>query len=150
MTTFGATHDLVFGAGNGPTHGNSEDWTENFGSFQKNIIIKPSPVPPSVLEKPVCSWFKEIYEHGCAGGDPVFCGTSSRVAPVSGVAAAVVPTSGVPLFSGVTASNVAPVSGVADSEVAPVSSVVTSGVIPVAGVTALLELSLLLVRLLLL
>jgi hypothetical protein len=45
---------------------------------------------------------------------------------------------------------VTPVSGVAASEVAPVSSVVASGVIHVAGVTALLELSLLLARLLLL
>ncbi len=74
---------------------------------KKYITIKPSPVPPSVLEKPVCSLFKDIYEHGCAGGDPIFCGTAAaRVAPVSGIASAVVPTSGAPLFSGVTASNV--------------------------------------------
>ena len=48
-----------------------------------------------------------------------FCGTASRVSLVSGVAAAVVPTSGVPLFSGVTASNLAAVSGEAAPSVIP-------------------------------
>ncbi len=93
--------------------------------LEKNITIKPSPVPHSVVENSSCYRFNEIYQHGCDSGDP-----ASRVAPVPGVAASVTPTSGVsasgeaPAASGATAIGVAPAPDVAAS----VSGVAAPGV----------------------
>ena len=47
-----AIHDLVTGVG--PTHGNLEDRTDNFGSLQKIMETKPPSVCPSIIEKSSC------------------------------------------------------------------------------------------------
>jgi len=137
--TFGATHTLVSGTSDSSADGDSVHRTENIGSFQKNITIKPSPVPASVVENSSCYRFNEIYQHGCDSGDPV---SASRVAPVPGVAASVTPTSGVsasgeaPAASGVTAIGMTSVSGDTISGGTPISGVAASGMAPASDVAA--------------
>ena len=135
--TFGATHNLVSGTSDSSTDCDSVDRTENFGSFQKNKTIKPSPVSPSVVENSSCYRINEIYQHGCDSGDPI---SASRVTPVPGVAASVTPTSGVsasgeaPAAFAATAIGMTSVSGDAISGGTPISGVAASGMAPASDV----------------
>ena len=105
---FGATHDLVSGASNDPTHGISLKTEQRISAHFKTIKQKRD-----LLSLPASSSYRftEIYQYGCVSGEaPASGATAPGVTYVSGDAV----SGGTPI-SGVAASGVTPVSGEVDT-----------------------------------